>query len=68
MPGFGLFGEVERSGQLIIVLVIWAAQLGGSFLWLNKFHYGPMEWAWRSLTYGQQQDWKRIDKDPTPSL
>ena len=68
MPGFGLFGQVERGWQLVIVLVIWALQLGASTLWLGKFHYGPMEWVWRSLTYGRQQDWKRVENEPTPSL
>jgi uncharacterized protein len=68
MPGFGLFGQVERGWQLVIVLVIWALQLGVSTHWLNRFHYGPMEWAWRSLTYGRFQDWSRVDEESTPSL
>ncbi len=50
--GFGLFGRVDRLGQLLIVLAIAALQLWYSPLWLSRFRFGPLEWAWRSLTYG----------------
>ena len=49
--GFGLFGSVERWGQFLIVLIIWAFQLWMSPIWLSKFRFGPLEWLWRSLTY-----------------
>jgi uncharacterized protein len=49
--GFGLFGAVERWGQFLIVLIIWAFQLWMSPVWLSKFRFGPLEWLWRSLTY-----------------
>ena len=54
-PGLGLFGTVERVGQLKLVLAVWAVQLIWSVLWLSVFRYGPMEWVWRSLTYGRRQ-------------
>ena len=53
--GFGLFGSVERAGQVIIVLVIWAFQLVWSPIWLRYFRFGPAEWLWRSLTYWKPQ-------------
>ena len=49
--GFGLFGAVERWGQFLIVLIIWAFQLWMSPVWLSKFRFGLLEWLWRSLTY-----------------
>lgn len=49
--GLGLFGRVERWGQLLIVLVIWAVQIGWSVWWLNRFQMGPLEWLWRCVTY-----------------
>jgi uncharacterized protein len=49
--GFGLFGQIERSGQLLIVLCIWTFQLIVSAVWLKHFRFGPAEWLWRSLTY-----------------
>lgn len=61
-PGLGLFGEVDRAGQALIVLAVWALQLVWSPLWLSTYRFGPMEWAWRSLTYGQAQPWRRISQ------
>lgn len=53
--GLGLFGQVERFGQLLVVLGIWAVQLIISPIWLRYFKFGPVEWLWRSLTYGKAQ-------------
>jgi uncharacterized protein len=49
--GLGLFGRVERIGQIGIVLAVWIVQIAASMLWLRYFRYGPAEWLWRSLTY-----------------
>jgi uncharacterized protein len=27
--------------------------------WVEHYHFGPAEWVWRSLTYGQRQPWRR---------
>lgn len=53
--GFGLYGKVSRWGQFLMVLVIFGFQMWWSPLWLKHFRYGPLEWAWRCLTY-----WKRF--------
>ena len=53
--GLGLFGKVERVGQLLIVFAIWAVQLAIAPIWLRHFEYGPLEWLWRSLTYWKPQ-------------
>ncbi len=51
--GLGLFGMVERALQLVVVFGVWLIQLWLSPLWLRHFSYGPLEWAWRALTYGR---------------
>lgn len=56
--GLGLFGQVERNTQIIIVLGIWVLQLLWSKPWLQKYLFGPFEWLWRSLSYRKQQDFK----------
>ena len=56
--GLGLFGKVDRMGQLLVVLVIWVFQLWFSPFWLKHFRFGPMEWFWRSLTYWKIQPMK----------
>lgn len=57
--GFGLFGSVPRTGQALVVLAVWALQLAVSPIWLRHFQYGPFEWLWRSLTYGERQPFRR---------
>lgn len=52
--GLGLFGQVSRIEMVGVVLAIWAIQIPVSVLWLRYFRYGPIEWIWRSLTYGQR--------------
>lgn len=52
--GLGLFGRIERVGQVVIVLGVWAMQLALSVWWLRYFDFGPAEWAWRCLTYGRR--------------
>ena len=48
--GFGLYGRVERVGQIGIVVAIWILQLVISPIWLRHFRFGPAEWLWRTLT------------------
>ena len=55
MPGLGLFGTVERVDQAKLVLLVWALQLVWSPIWLHFFRFGPLEWVWRTLTYGETQ-------------
>lgn len=57
--GLGLFGKVERTGQILIVFCIWILQMIISPVWMKHFRYGPFEWLWRSLTYWQLQPFKR---------
>lgn len=57
--GFGLFGKIERTGQILIVLAVWIIILVISHSWLKKFQYGPLEWLWRVLTYWQKQPMKK---------
>ncbi len=56
--GFGYFGSVPRTGQILIVFAIYAAQLVIAPLWLRHFQFGPLEWLWRSLTYGKRQPFR----------
>ena len=51
--GYGLnyFAELEFYQIYFVVLAIWTLQLIVSPVWLRFFLYGPLEWAWRSLTY-----------------
>lgn len=49
--GLGYWGQLSRPGQMAFVAVVFALQVAFSWLWLRHFRYGPLEWAWRALTY-----------------
>lgn len=53
--GFGLFGEVSLQFLMIVVGISFVGMLIWSPLWLSVFRFGPLEWLWRSLTYGERQ-------------
>ena len=53
--GLGLYGSVDRLMLWAFILGIWAFQLWVSPIWLERFKYGPLEWAWRSLSYFKLQ-------------
>lgn len=57
--GFGWWGTVPRAHQAVLALVLYAAQLALSVWWLSRYRYGPMEWLWRSATYGRLQPMRR---------
>ncbi|AZQ14667.1 DUF418 domain-containing protein [Halorubrum sp. PV6] len=53
--GLGLFGFVSRVELLGFVVAVWAVQIALSVAWLRRFRFGPVEWVWRTLTYGERQ-------------
>ncbi|WP_418280907.1 DUF418 domain-containing protein [Halorubrum sp. DTA98] len=53
--GLGLFGHLNRVELLGVVVAVWAVQVPLSVLWLRVFRFGPVEWLWRTLTYGERQ-------------
>jgi uncharacterized protein len=57
--GLGLFGSVDRAGQMLIVVGIWLFLLVLAPLWLRFFQYGPVEWLWRWATYGDRPRLRR---------
>ncbi len=52
--GLGLFGEVSRAHQILIVIGIWTFLILFSKMWFKHLYYGPVEWLWRYLTYGNK--------------
>jgi len=62
--GLGLYGQLSRFQQLGVVAGVWAFILIWSKPWLARFHYGPFEWAWRSLVKLKAQPFVR----PRPGL
>ncbi len=52
--GLGLFARLGGAACLGIVAAIWALQLAWSPWWLARFRFGPLEWLWRTLSYGRR--------------
>jgi uncharacterized protein len=53
--GFGMYGEVGPAWCVVLAPIIFAVQMAFSGWWLTRFRFGPAEWVWRTLTYGQMQ-------------
>jgi uncharacterized protein len=50
--GLGWYGSVGVSGCFLLTLILFACQMVASTWWLARFRFGPVEWVWRTLTYG----------------
>jgi len=53
--GFGLYGQLGSATALLVVVGIWALLLVACPIWMRHFRFGPVEWLWRTATYGQRQ-------------
>ncbi len=62
--GLGLFGSMDHAQLWLVVIAVWALQLVWSPLWLSRFPMGPLEWAWRRLTYGRGLERAGGDQPP----
>ncbi len=49
--GLGLLGRFGNSVTLPMGLALFAVQAWAARAWLSRFRFGPLEWAWRSLTW-----------------
>ena len=53
--------DVSRLGIVIFVGAVWAVEIMWSKPWLDRFMFGPVEWLWRSLTYGKPQPFRQSE-------
>jgi uncharacterized protein len=53
--GLSLLGRVGATFCLVLSVIVFAAQIVFSGWWLRRFRFGPVEWLWRSFTYGSRQ-------------
>jgi uncharacterized protein len=51
--GFRLTGRVSYTGMFAITVTLFALQMALSVWWLKRYRFGPVEWLWRTLTYGR---------------
>jgi uncharacterized protein len=55
----GFWGALERHQLYYIVFSVWAVQIILSPIWLKHYHFGPVEWLWRYLTYGKAPPFRK---------
>ena len=53
--GFDIGPRYGMAGVTVAFVLLFAAQIAISRCWLSRFRFGPVEWLWRSLTYGRWQ-------------
>ncbi|MDB6131559.1 MAG: hypothetical protein JWM04_2666 [Verrucomicrobiales bacterium] len=58
--GLGYFGKLGSAICAALCVTLFAAQCAYSRWWLRRFEFGPVEWMWRSLTYGKRQQFTKI--------
>lgn len=58
-PGLGLAGRIGSAGVIAICVAFFAFQTAFSHWWLARYRFGPMEWLWRALTYGERPPMRR---------
>ena len=59
--GLGLFGRLGAAAAAGVGLTLYVGQLALSLAWLRRYRFGPVEWLWRSLTYGRRQPMRRAE-------
>ena len=62
--GLGLYARLSRFEAWLVVPLVWLLMLAWSKPWLDRFAYGPFEWAWRSLARWELQPMRK----PSPAL
>jgi|SRR5215203_2275181 len=60
--GFGFGGNIGPIVFIPIGLVVYSLQIAYSNWWFRYFNYGPMEWIWRQLTYGQRLPFRKTNQ------
>ena len=65
--GLGLYGSLSRWQAWLLVPIVWAVMLAWSKPWLERFNYGPLEWAWRSLARGKLQAMRKPQSKLLPA-
>ncbi len=70
--GFGLSGEIGPTVGLILTVLVFLGNIRFSAWWMERYRFGPMEWLWRTLTYGRRQQIRKgksnEDLRPIPGI
>lgn len=65
--GLGLGSRYGLPGVAAAWVAVLGAQILSSHWWLARFRFGPVEWLWRSATYGRLQPMRLNPRFATPA-
>lgn len=57
--GLGLYNRAGALAGVLIGIVLFGLQIVFARWWLTRYRFGPVEWLWRSLTYGKWQAFRK---------
>lgn len=60
--GFKMFGRTGPLVNFFLMFPVFALQIYLSVWWSKRFRFGPLEWLWRSMTYGKRQPMRLREK------
>ena len=49
---------IRPLAGIALTVIVYTAQVAASRWWLVRYRFGPVEWAWRSLSYGRRQPFR----------
>jgi uncharacterized protein len=60
--GLALYGHITPLPAMLLSAAVYLVQILLSVWWLRRYKFGPLEWVWRSLTYGRRQPLRRSSR------
>jgi uncharacterized protein len=52
--GLGLYDRLSLPAAWFLAFVVFGGEVLISMWWMRRFRFGPVEWLWRTLTYGKR--------------
>jgi uncharacterized protein len=62
--GFGQLGNFGTTAMFVLAIIVYIIQLHFSRWWLQRYHFGILEWIWRSATYLRWQPFRKTTDAP----
>jgi len=60
--GFGHYATMTLWEVEILAIGFYTAQIIFAMIWLKYYTFGPFEWLWRSVTYGEFLSMRKVKK------
>lgn len=57
--GLAMYGALGPAEGVLLALAVYGLEATIAMLWLRRFAIGPLEWAWRAVTYLRVPSFRR---------